>query len=130
VFKLDQYCLLLYWKNDGSKCKIIIYIIILLDQKLSAVTLQSLQLLQFWIKKRYIIKFQISLFRHIFNNYIIFYFCFLFLPLDWPPPKSFLIFAILLFLLESLLFSLAAFLFTCLLPFDFPTIVKGTQNNI
>jgi hypothetical protein len=34
----------------------------------------------------------------------IFYFCFLLLPLDWPPPKSFLIFAILLFLLESLLF--------------------------
>jgi hypothetical protein len=49
------------------------------------------------------------------------FFCFLLLPLDWPPPKLFLIFAILLFLLESLLFSLAAFLFTCLLPFDFPT---------
>src|ERR687886_2070125 len=52
------------------------------------------------------------------SNY---FFCFLLLPLDWPPPRLFLIFAIRLFLLESLLFSLAAFLFTCLLPFDFPT---------
>jgi hypothetical protein len=29
-----------------------------------------------------------------------------------------------------LLFSLAAFLFTCLLPFDFPTIVYATLNDI
>ena len=44
------------------------------------------------------------------------------LPLACPPPKFLLAFANFLLRLESVLFSFAAFLSTCLLPLDLPTI--------
>ena len=48
----------------------------------------------------------------------------LLLPRDCPPPKFFIAFTIFLLRLESVLFSLAAFLSNCLFPLDLPTILR------
>jgi hypothetical protein len=52
-----------------------------------------------------------------------YYCCCLLFPLAPPPPRLCLLCAFFLCLLESELFSFAAFLSTCLLPLDLPTMV-------
>ena len=59
-----------------------------------------------------------------------YYSCRLLLPLARPPPRLCLLCAFFLCLLESELFSFAAFLSTCLLPFDLPTMVNLSRRMI
>jgi hypothetical protein len=56
------------------------------------------------------------------KNKFVYYPRVLLLPLACPPPKFLLAFTNFLLRLESVLFSLAAFLSICLLPLDLPTI--------
>jgi hypothetical protein len=56
--------------------------------------------------------------------------CRLLFPLAPPPPRLCLLCAFFLCLLESELFSFAAFLSTCLLPLDLPTMVTMFRKII
>ncbi len=56
--------------------------------------------------------------------------CRLLFPLARPPPRLCFLCAFFLCLLESELFSFAAFLSTCLLPLDLPTMVNMSRRII